>query len=272
LDHQEYLGTTVEEIAAEKAAIIRPGARAIIAADLVPEAADVIEARCRATGVDPVYATNDFEVEGSCGDGRLQVTFRTQQAEYPDVCLALRGRHQIANAAIAIAIAETLEHTGFTISPSAISTGLARAKHPGRLELDENQSPRVLFDGAHNAAGARALRKYFDEFVSEPITMVFGAMREKQLEKICAELFPVATNIVLTRPDNARAAGIDELIRAVPVPATSSTITVAPSARDAVVIARSLTKSGGLICVTGSLYLVGEVKRILNSLASQHVP
>ena len=99
------------------------------------------------------------------------------------------------------------------------------------------------------------------------MTLVFGAMRDKELVKIGAALFPAARHLVFTRPDNARAAPVEELVRAVPVPAGSSTITLAPSSRDALTIARSLAGPEGVVCVTGSLYLVGEIKGWLNSLA-----
>lgn len=265
LDHHEYLGSTLAEIAAEKAAIIRPGVRAIIAPQS-PEAEAVILARCRECGVAPRHAAPDVEDEEACGDERLRVSLRGGRDEYRGVCLALRGRHQIVNAAVAVALAETLREEGFFISSAHIVAGLESAEHAGRLELDARRTPHVLFDGAHNEAGARALRDYLDEFVRVPLTLVFGAMRDKELARIGALLFPAARHLILTRPDNPRAAPVEELVRAVPVPAGSSTITLAPSSRDALTIARSLTEPGGVICVTGSLYLVGEVKALLEPL------
>jgi dihydrofolate synthase/folylpolyglutamate synthase len=123
----------------------------------------------------------------------------------------------------------------------------------------------VLYDGAHNAAGARALRAYLDEFAPGGVTLVFGAMRDKELAEIGRILFPAAHHLVLTAPVSPRAATVEQLLRAVPVPPSSSTIALAPSSRDALVIARTHTPPGGLVCVTGSLYLVGEVKAQLES-------
>ena len=259
LDHQEYLGDTLAEIAAEKAAIIRPGVRAVVAPQ-EPEASDVILRRCRECGVEPRFAAEDVEVEEAGADGRLRVSIRTARAEYAGVRLALRGRHQLTNAATAVALAEALAEDGFDISRGAIVEGLETAEHAGRLELDERTRPAVLYDGAHNVAGARALRAYLDEFAPGGVTMVFGAMRDKELEEIARVLFPAARHLVLTAPDNPRAATVERLLRAVPVPPSSSTIALAPSSRDALVIARTHTPAGGLVCVTGSLYLVGEVK------------
>jgi dihydrofolate synthase/folylpolyglutamate synthase len=263
LDHQEYLGATLAEIASEKAAVVRPGVRAVVAPQ-EPEAERVILARCRECGVEPRRATPGwFTVGGECEGGRLRARLRTDRADYGAVCLALRGRHQLTNAAAAVALAEALIEAGFPVTRAAVVEGLERAEHPGRLELDERAAPPVLFDGAHNPSGARALRAYLDEFVRAPVTMVFGAMRDKALADIGNVLFPAAENLILTEPRSPRAAAVGELLRAVPAPPSSSTITLAPSSADALALARAQAKGGGLVCVTGSLYLVGEVRALL---------
>jgi dihydrofolate synthase/folylpolyglutamate synthase len=268
LDHQEYLGDTLAEIAAEKAAIIRPGTRAVVAPQ-EPEVKEVILRRCRECDVEPRFAAEDTEVEEAGADGRLRVRLRTARDEYAGVRLALRGRHQLTNAAVAVALAELLAEDGFPITREHIIEGLETAEHAGRLELDERRRPSVLYDGAHNPAGARALRAYLDEFAPEGVTMVFGAMRDKELEEIGRVLFPAARRLVLTSPESPRAATVERLLRAVPVPPSSSTIALAPSSRDAMIIARTHTPPGGLVCVTGSLYLVGEVKAQLASNAGE---
>ena len=263
LDHQEYLGATLAEITAEKAAIIRPGVRSAVVAPQEPEALEVILRRCRECGVEPRMATEEIEVEEAAADGRLRVRLRTARAEYGGVRLALRGRHQLVNAAVAVALAESLADEGFAISREHVVEGLETAEHAGRLELDARSEPALLYDGAHNPAGARALRAYLDEFARGPVTLVFGAMRDKELAEMGRVLFPAAVHLVLTRPENPRAASVEELLRAVPVPPSSSTIALAPSSRDALAVARMHTPAGGLVCVTGSLYLVGEVKSLL---------
>ncbi|HEV3468174.1 MAG TPA: cyanophycin synthetase [Pyrinomonadaceae bacterium] len=265
LDHQEYLGATLAEIAAEKAAVVRPGVRAVVAPQ-EPEAERVILARCRECGVEPGRATPAwFGVEGAAPGGRLRARLRTDRGDYGAVRLALRGRHQLTNAAAAVALAEALIEEGFPVTRAAVVEGLERAEHPGRLELDERAAPPVLLDGAHNPAGARALRDYLDEFVRAPVTMVFGAMRDKALAEIGAVLFPAAANLILTEPRSPRAAAVGELLRAVPSPPSSSTITLAPSVPDALALARAQAAGGGLVCVTGSLYLVGEIKALLET-------
>ncbi|MFL6229388.1 MAG: bifunctional folylpolyglutamate synthase/dihydrofolate synthase [Pyrinomonadaceae bacterium] len=263
LDHQEYLGSTIAEIANEKAAIIHAGAEAVVAPQL-PEALAVILARCRETGVAPRFSTDDIEVLGATDDGRLRATFRTGADLYENVALALRGRHQLTNAATAIALAELLRARGFTqITRACIGAGLESAEHAGRLELIKGE-PAILLDGAHNPAGALALRDYLDEFAGgRYITLLFGAMRDKDLVAISSVLFPVASRLVLTAADNPRSAVPGSLAEiALRVFPTSKT-ELAASVPQALGIARALTLHGGIICATGSLYLVGEVKSLL---------
>jgi dihydrofolate synthase / folylpolyglutamate synthase len=241
MDHEEYLGHSLAEIAAEKAAIIRPGVVAIIAPQ-AEEVLDVIVRQGEAAGVEPKFV---------------------EPSRHESISIGLRGRHQIANAATAIALAEALREKGFAIPRAAIIEGVATARHPGRLELWEGP-PRILFDGAHNPAAARALRDYLDEFVTQPITMIFGAMRDKALTEMAAVLLPVADHLILTEMDNPRAASLDVLNLAVPGDFDLQQIHQASSADEAVRIAKELTPANGLICVTGSLYLVGAVQELFS--------
>ncbi len=257
LDHQEYLGNSIAEIACEKAAIIRAGVTAIVGAQTA-EAMSVILRRCEEQGVEPRLATFKTDVKGSEQQGRLRVTFETERASYRDVLLGLRGRHQIENASIAIALAESLTEKGFRISAENIIEGLETARHDGRLDFREIDGHQVLFDGAHNAAGAHALRAYLDEFIEAPITLIFGAMRDKDLSEIEAALFPAAEQIILTEPPNPRAATAETILSAVPQEFDRSRITHADSFDEAFQVAKERTPPDGLICITGSLYLVGE--------------
>ncbi len=257
LDHQEYLGETLAEIAGEKAAIIRPGATAVVATQ-EPAALEVILRRCAETGVEPDMDECKTTVEDVTDDGRCRVAFETPQARYNHVLLGLRGRHQLTNAAVAIRLAEILTAHDFRISEANIVEGLEKARHPGRLELFDG-TPRILLDGAHNPPGAAALRAYLDEFVSSPLTIVFGAMKDKRLAEIAAILFPAAGHLIFTRPDNPRAADVDDLKRLAEAIDYRDRVTPTRSVAEAMAMAKELTPSEGTICVTGSLYLVGEV-------------
>jgi dihydrofolate synthase/folylpolyglutamate synthase len=185
------------------------------------------------------------------------------------VLLGLRGRHQATNACVATGLAEALRQSGFAIKRADIISGLERARHAGRLEIREGQ-PRILFDGAHNVAGARALRDYLDEFVQTPLTLVFGAMRDKELAEIAAILFPAARRLILAEPTSPRAATLEMLVDALPPDYASQTeVTLAKSLREALSHAREQTPRDELICVTGSLYLVGEAQSLLLSPARE---
>ena len=243
-DHQDYLGHTIESIAAEKAAIIRPGARAVIAKQSESAALEVLLQRCEQVGVIPILAGS------RATDGLV---------------LSLRGKHQTDNAAVAIALAELLEAEGFKISRSAIIEGLKTARHAGRLELIPHQ-PSFLIDGAHNPAGAQSLRAYLNEFASRPLTLVFGAMRDKQLEAMGEILFPVADTLVLTTIDNPRSASLD-VLQTIASRFASGRVLPAESSAEALRVAIANTPEEGLICIAGSLYLAGELRPLILSLS-----
>lgn len=262
LDHQEYLGETIEEIAAEKAAIIRPGVEAVIAPQL-RSALDVVLARCEACKVKPhLVHGKHATVHGATSDGRFTVSFETTEENYEELLLGLRGRHQIVNTAVGIELAHVLRQRGFPVSQATIVEGIGAANHAGRLERYEGPPP-ILLDGAHNPLGALALRLYLEEFVDGPLTLIFGAMKDKKLEEMAAILFPLAHRLVLTRPNNPRSATTDMLLDLASGLVNRDNIFVAGSSEDAFAKARDVTSPSGTICVTGSLYLVGEMKEII---------
>ena len=278
MDHEEYLGDTLAKIAAEKAAIIRPEVTAVVAWQ-PPEALEVILEACERCRIEPRLIPNISTIFGlpssrqpdapnpqilprATEDGRICVALRTSHQRFETVRLGLRGRHQVTNAEVAISLAESLRERGFKISHHAIKRGIETAVHPGRLEFWEGP-PRILFDGAHNPAAARALRDFLDEFVEQPITMIFGAMRDKALSEMAATLFPRAHAVILTELDNSRAASIDALKAAAPRDFDQANVHKATSIKEALRIAQEITAVDGLICITGSLHLVGSVQEIL---------
>ena len=262
MDHEKYLGHTLSEIAAEKAAIIRPGVEAVIAPQ-PGEAGDVVLERAKGCAVNPTLI-QDWKIETSPlgNSGRFKVTIQTNHESFGPVDLSLRGRHQVTNAATAVGLAELLRDQGFSISRAAIIQGLATAKHSGRLELWEAKPP-ILFDGAHNPASVEVFRAYLDEFVTAPITMIFGAMQDKSLAQMASMLFPKAQILILTQIENARAATLEELRAAMPLNYDHERICEAARASEALRLAMALTSADGLICVTGSLHLIGEVQKAI---------
>lgn len=257
LDHQDYLGATLAEIAAEKAAIIHPGTTAIIAAQ-EQAASSVIRQRAAECEVEPSLDDYAISIQAATADGRFTVTFETRHARYESVRLGLRGRHQIENAATAIRIAEALSQRGWKIPPAAIVSGIKTAQHAGRLEVNEG----YLLDGAHNPSAAQTLRGYLDEFINVPLTLVFGAMRDKNLVEMAAILFPAATQLVLTQVDNPRSASAEEL-HEIAITLAVPNVFVTHSASEALAKANEVTSTPGLVCITGSLYLLGEAKALM---------
>jgi len=260
LDHQEYLGETIEEIAAEKAAIIRPDSKVVLMHQ-DKQVERVLTGRCREVGVEPVWASGEIRIkEEPSLLPALSGSIYTTTDSYPFLELwNMLGRHQFENASIAIAVAELLQDAGYGITKEQIIYGLESASHPGRLEYLQG----VLLDGAHNSGGALALRQFLDEAERRPITLVFGGMRDKNVREIAEIIWPRAEKIVFTQPSNSRAMRADELAAFAPSTVDSTNIVRTQTVSEAIKKAKKIASPDSLIVVTGSLYLVGEARRIL---------
>jgi dihydrofolate synthase / folylpolyglutamate synthase len=263
LDHQEYLGETIEEIAAEKAAIINSHTKHVVLGEQWPAVMQLLRKRCEKLSLEPIndeYAP--WRVLGK-GDGTAKVVLTLYQL--PPITLGLRGRHQIENAQIAVQIARALWYEGLLMKfedseeEFRILEGLKNARHPGRLEY----KGKYFFDGAHNIGGAKVLREYLDEFVHYPVTMIFGAMKDKNVAEIAGILFPIAENMLLTRPDNARAMSANDIAAASAGLFDPNRCFMTDSVADALAKAEEIAGEDSIILITGSLYLVGEAKRLL---------
>jgi dihydrofolate synthase/folylpolyglutamate synthase len=253
-DHQEYLGETLGEIAGEKAAIIHDGSQVVIA-DQHPVAAEVINSRCAEFGIE---AISTMGVRTKTQSGLL--SFETGKADYDVSKLGLLGKHQIENAKVAILVAELLRDD-FPVTSQNIVDGLENARHSGRLEYQG----KYLFDGAHNAAGAKALAEYLDENVTVPVTLIFAVMNGKDVASIAEIIFQKTKNVILTQPDNSRAMTAKDIAARLPDTFDKETVTITATVEEALQIAQEVAGRDGLILVTGSLYLVGEAKKILNN-------
>lgn len=263
LDHQEYLGDTIGEIAAEKAAIIRSDSK-VVALRQQRDAEQAIIGRCREVGVEPTWTTANIQIHTDHDIAPyLVATFVTESDRYPNILfLYMLGAHQIENAAVTIGVAEALAELGLQVDADSIVYGLGNAVNPGRLERIDR---KFLLDGAHNIGGAKALRVYLDKFVDEPITIVFGAMDDKEVGEIANILFPKAKHLILTGVDNERSMSALKLESYVPVGCDADKVVMTSDVSEALLQAKTLAKDDGVILVTGSLYLVGEVKKILRS-------
>ncbi|MFV0388228.1 MAG: bifunctional folylpolyglutamate synthase/dihydrofolate synthase [Pyrinomonadaceae bacterium] len=254
LDHTSTLGNTLALIAAEKAAAFRAECEVAIAHQ-APEALNVIRNRAEECGAITVYAENSIRItETGFGD---KVSFESNTESYSEVSLSLKGKHQRENACTAILLAQILRNHGFEINRKEIIRGLETAVHRGRLEFENG----ILFDGAHNSEGAAMLREYLLENVSKPKVLVFGMVTGKNSKEAIELLFPLAEKIVLTTPNVPRALPASDLAEL----AKEFDVVVTENAKQALRTALKLTKEvrGSIIVVTGSLYLIGEIKSVI---------
>jgi dihydrofolate synthase/folylpolyglutamate synthase len=265
LDHQAWLGDTRAAIAAEKAAIARPGVPLVVG-DLTDEALDAVVAAATAAGAPLVYAAEGVEcvVRGAAG-GRLTITIDTSTRTYGPVTLALAGEHQVANAFVAVALLEALDDAGIHVDRHAVETGLGDARWPGRLErVVLADGRRALLDAAHNAAGARALAAWLARTTPAAPPLVFAAARDKDVAGMIRALAPAVGDIVVTAFADARAIAADAL--AVQVRAALAEDALAERGRVervhvAATTAAALETAWRIsrdIVVAGSIFLLGE--------------
>jgi dihydrofolate synthase/folylpolyglutamate synthase len=267
LDHIEWLGHTIPEIAREKAGILRPNG-VLVTLPQHPEANQTIGEVAVALNVRGVNAAEYVPafteaVESSNLRNRYPLTVLGEAIE---VDSPLAGAHQRRNIALAIAAAvELTQHHGFRITPAQIESGIRQTRWPGRLErIAIPGKADLLLDVAHNPAGAWALRAALSSLDDEPPrrkVLVFGCMQDKAYEEMAQILFPLFDLIVATSVPSPRSAGVEELLAA--AAKTGTRALAARDGRDALKIAWAETSANDRIVVAGSVYLVGEVRPLL---------
>lgn len=259
-DHREYLGETLEQIAGEKAGIIKPGCPVVTGAE---GAALAVFRRVAALRGAPLLALREAYAWTVRHAGLEGTTFDLSGpgGAYAALRIPLAGRHQVGNAALAVAAAEALAIQGFRIDEAAIRRGLESVRWPGRLTLVPGR-PRTLLDGAHNPPGAAALAAFLSEHRSRlgRLHLVFGVLRDKAWGEMLATLLPWAAAVVLTRPATERAEDPAALARAIPALAGAP---LRPEVAQAIEAARRLAGPEDTILITGSLYTVAEGLRAL---------
>jgi dihydrofolate synthase/folylpolyglutamate synthase len=245
-DHEAFLGRSIEAIAFEKAGILKPGVPAVVTPQR-PEADRVIRERAIELGV-PLIDAADWPIENAVSD-RYGSRFDLKGLS---LTCPLAGEHQMENARTAAVALETIG-----VPKAAIQTGIAGARWPGRLER-VSQNPEIILDGAHNPAGARALARYLDRFylkepAKEPLTLIYGAMRDKAVEEVAGLLFPRFSRVIATAPQQPRALAPENLLDLV----DHADIVAAPN------LSAALQQSSGTTFISGSLFLVAEARELL---------
>ena len=263
LDHTDWLGDDIVQIAEEKFAVVPHGGVAIVAPQQ-PGVADAIEQRARERGI-TLFRAADFPVEISSVDSRLRHTFdlEARMRSYSGLQLAMAGSHQVENARCAVLAAEALDRRRMRIGSDAIWAGLRRSRVAGRCEWFDG-TPPVLLDGAHNPAAAVALTGYLDQLRDangfSRLHLVFGALDDKDVSGMAQLLYPRADTLTVTRVPSTRSPRPEELLAAAPAPALAMAI---DDPENALARARDLADDDDLICVTGSIYLLGRLRPLL---------
>ncbi len=272
-DHTRILGDTLEEIAGEKAGIIKPGVPVISGVTDSPSRT-VIEKVAADAGSDLYLQDDAFEVSNSDHEGRF--SFQMHAGEMQDrvdqLKLKMPGRHQRSNAALALAALMLLREQGWKIPDAAIRTGLTRASLPGRIEI-LGSAPTVLMDMAHNPASVAALAQMLQEDlpawqVAEERVLVFGTTRDKDCRKMMQQIVPLFDRVIFTKyKNNPRGLPVAKLLElAAPVVArakSSGKVIALDSDADPVGAWRRAVADSGektFICVAGSAFLLAEVR------------
>ncbi len=276
IDHTEYLGRTIKEIALNKAGIIKENVPLITACD-ERQALAVIFNLCRQKKA-PLFwvksqATGALNLTPLCRQvpaaaGQLSwesknfslsgqtFTVKGRKDIYENLFIPLLGRYQLSNATLAIAAIEVLREFGYNVSKQAIRQGLAIVRWPGRFEVIR-QNPTVVVDGSHNHAGAKNLRQALDDyFIGKEVIMVLGVLKDKEYSKMVAELTPRAKTVIITKPRNPRA--LDCRVLAAEAVKYVNQVLIRETVPAALYQALKSARPEEVICFTGSLYLVAE--------------
>ncbi len=276
MDHMKVLGDTLEKIAAEKAGIIKPG-KPVVSAPQQPDALAVIQKRVVETnsqftlvGRDlqtrlvkhtldgqwfEIKATNTNDAAGTNEDVGL---FPPDFENGADFYIPLLGRHQVDNAATAIASIMKLRTLGFDVSEKAIQDGLASVNWPCRFEV-LSRDPLLVVDSAHNRDSARKLRQTMEDyFPGKPVTLIFGASEDKDINGMFSELLPMCSRLILTRSTHPRAADLNTLIKS--AGSFSCSVVTADSIEIALKFSLDPGEPDGVVLAAGSLFVAAAVR------------
>ena len=254
LEHTELLGDTVEKIAAEKAGIIKPGCSAVLYGQS-QEAETAVERACGVVNV-PLSRTAPAEPVSSGQEGQC-FTYRGRGP----YSISLLGEYQVHNAAVVLETVNVLRRRGWDIPEEALVRGLEQARWPGRLEL-ARRGPDVILDGGHNPQCMEALARALGELYPEKkLIFLTGVLADKDWSTMMGELLPLAKEFYTITPDSPRAMPAAEL--AAYLEGQGAKATPCGSVREGLELALVFLPPEDVVCVTGSLYMIGEVRHLL---------
>ena len=261
MDHMDYLGNTIEEIARVKAGIIKENT-VVVTGAAKPEVIAILQETCNNKGV-PLIRVGDgirYKLRSASLKGQ-EFDLKTPNSRYTSLRIPLIGKHQVTNAAVAVGVIEGLREQGLSINKQAVAEGLMSAVWPARLEYFSGEPP-ILIDAAHNYDGADALADaLLQYFKDKKLVLVIGMLADKEREKVMKRLASLAEVVVVTKPNSPRAGDWRQLAsEAKPyVPQ----VEIEPGIAKAVNKAIDLAGKDHLVCITGSFYMVAEARQVV---------
>lgn len=274
LEHTQYLGRDLKKITFEKCGIIRRNGT-VITGNTHKTSIEVIKEICRKKKSVLFQAGKDFQTSGFKSVSReVQVfSYKGIYSNLEDLRIKMLGSHQIDNALCAIATVEVLVNYGYQIKEEHIRKGLEETSWPGRLEFfevsdDKRKLIPVLVDGAHNPAAIKSLKNYLKNGILkfDKLILIFGVLGDKDIKGMLEEIVPLADIFILTKPNSSRAAEPELVIKELRKYISKKSIILSKDIKRAISKAMSLVHKNDLICITGSLYTVGEARqRIIKS-------
>jgi dihydrofolate synthase/folylpolyglutamate synthase len=258
-DHENFLGHSLREIASEKAGIVKPGIPVVIAGQ-GQEARAVLLSKANQLDAPVVETSAAFAIESQeMLDGRVRATVQEiSSGTRFEIVPRLAGRFQLQNALNAVATARLLQLRETRLTDAAIEKGISAAIWPGRIEKVQS-NPNVYLDGAHNPSAARELATFLVENLGgRKIIMIFGALRDKAVDEIAGILFPLAGEVIFSEPRTPRSISASQLAEIAGHHAAR--FKIIPDAEEALQAALAQAAPSGAVCITGSLYLVGELR------------
>ncbi|MHC4716658.1 MAG: bifunctional folylpolyglutamate synthase/dihydrofolate synthase [Planctomycetota bacterium] len=266
LDHTHQLGNTIEKIAAEKAGVLKSGVPAV-SVPQVPAARTTLKRAARQAKA-PLMFTGEnidfsYRFESSRDDGpQTRVCLTTDHSRFEHLPVPLMGEHQAVNCGLALALLDQLKTQGVDIDDRAAIAGLAKVDLPGRMEL-VRESPRILVDGAHNAASVEALMRAIGQYIPyDSMVVVFACAADKDIDGMLDQIIRGADKVIFTRYDSPRCARPEDLAEAYEE-RSGKMGQIAQDLPEALGIANNAVSREDIICITGSFYLVGEAKKLL---------
>ena len=273
-DHMAQLGNTLEKIAAEKAGIFKSGIPAVTVMQ-DPGVEAVLKQTAEKVGAPFDVCGKSIEFSYRFESSRLQgphnrVCLTTPQSKFEHLAVPMLGEHQAINCGLALSVIDRLKTRGIAINDTRAMEGLSKVTIPGRMEM-VSQTPRVIVDGAHNAASLDAMMKAIGQHIPyDSMVVIFGCCSDKDVAGMLERITSGADKVIFTKVDNIRSSDPEELAARY-VELYGKMAQVANTLEDALAIANRAVSKEDLICITGSFYLVGEAKKHFAAKAAANV-